>query len=43
MMKIADKESNKKISPIVTKVFLRGRKLSISLTRFHIAILFQSA
>ena len=26
---IADMESNKKLSPIVTKLFLRGRKLSI--------------
>ena len=28
---IADIESNKKLSPIVTKLFLRGRKLNISL------------
>ena len=28
---IADMESNKKLSPIVTELFLRGRKLSISL------------
>ena len=28
---IADMESNKKSSPIVTEVFLRGRKLNISL------------
>ena len=28
---IADMESNKKISPIVTRLFLRGRKLNISL------------
>ena len=28
---IADMESNKKLSPIVTELFLRGRKLNISL------------
>ena len=28
---IADKESNKKLSPIVTELFLRGSKLNISL------------
>ena len=28
---IADMKSNKKLSPIVTKLFLRGRKLNISL------------
>ena len=28
---IADTESNKRLSPIVTKLFLRGRKLNISL------------
>ena len=28
---ITDKESNKKLSPIVTELFLRGRKLIISL------------
>ena len=28
---IADVESNKKLSPIVTELFLRGRKLNISL------------
>ena len=28
---IADKEANKKLSPIVTKLFLRDRKLNISL------------
>ena len=28
---IADKEANKKISPIVTELFLRGRKLNILL------------
>ena len=38
---IADMESNEKISPIVTKLFLRGRKLNISL--LNIKILFQSA
>ena len=27
---IADMESNKKLSPIVTELFLRGRKLKIS-------------
>ena len=28
---IADMESNKKLSPIITELFLRGRKLKISL------------
>ena len=28
---IADMESNKELSPIVTKLFLRGRNLNISL------------
>ena len=28
---IADTESNKKLSPIVTELFLRGRKLNVSL------------
>ena len=28
---IADMESNKKLRPIVTELFLRGRKLNISL------------
>ena len=28
---IADKESNKKLSLIITELFLRGRKLNISL------------
>ena len=28
---IADIEANKKLSPIATKLFMRGRKLSISL------------
>ena len=28
---IADMEFNKKLSPIVTKLFLKGRKLNISL------------
>ena len=28
---IADMEANKKLSPIVTELFLRGRKLNISL------------
>ena len=28
---IVDMESNKKLSPIVTELFLRGRKLKISL------------
>ena len=35
-------ESNKKLIPIVTEVFLKGRKLNISLV-FFITILFQSA
>ena len=28
---IADMESNKKLSPIITQLFLRGRKLNVSL------------
>ena len=28
---IADMESNKKISPIITELFIKGRKLNISL------------
>ena len=28
---VADMESNKKLSPIVTELFLRGRKLNVSL------------
>ena len=36
---MADIESNKKIFPIITELFLRGRKL----TCFYITILFQSA
>ena len=39
---IADMESNKKISPKVTELILRRRKLNISLVCF-ITILFQSA
>ena len=39
---IADMESTKKLSPIVTELFLRGRKLNISLC-FYIIILFQKA
>ena len=39
---VADMESNKKLSPIVTELFLRGRKLNIS-RGFFITILFQSA
>ena len=38
---IADMVANKKLSPIVTELFLRGRKLNISL--FYLKILFQSA
>ena len=35
---IADMRSNKKLNPIVTELFIRGRKLNISL--FYHAILF---
>ena len=35
---IADKLSNKKFNPIVTKLFVRGRKLNISY--FYHTILF---
>ena len=38
----ADMESNKKLSPIVTELFLRETKLNISLV-FCITILFGSA
>ena len=38
---IADMESNKKLNPKVTELFLRGRKLDISLI-FYSTILFQS-
>ena len=38
---IVDMEANKKLSPIVTELLLRERKLNISL--FYIIILFQSA
>ena len=38
----ADMESNKKLSPIVTELFLRETKLNISLV-FYITILFGSA
>ena len=37
--KIADMESNKRLSPTVTELFLRRRQY---FTRFHITILFQS-
>ena len=39
---IADIEANKKLSPVVTELFLRGSKLNISLI-FYFTILFQSA
>ena len=39
---IADMEFNKKLSPKVTELLLRGRKLNNSLI-FYITILFQSA
>ena len=32
---IADMESNEKLSPKVTDLFLRGRKLNISLFLYH--------
>ena len=38
---IGHMEANKKFSPVVTELFLRGRKLDISLV--FITILFQSA
>ena len=38
---IADMESNKKLNPKVTELFLRGRKLNISII-FYSTILFQS-
>ena len=38
---IADMKVNKKPSPIITELFLKGRKLNISFA-FYITILFQS-
>ena len=32
---IADRLSNKKLNPIVTQLFIRGRKLNISLFLLH--------
>ena len=32
---IADMEANEKLSPIVTELFLRGRKLNTSLVLYH--------
>ena len=37
---IADMLSNKKLNPIVTKLFIRGRKLSISFVLLHSLIFF---
>ena len=39
---IADTEANKKLNPIVTDLFFRGRKINI-LTCFYTTILFQSS
>ena len=39
---IADMHSNKKLNPIVTELFIRGRKLNISfvvITQFYFAVL----
>ena len=36
---IADMLSNKKLNPIVTKLFIRGRKLNISLILLHNLVL----
>ena len=36
---IADILSNKKLNPIVTKLFIRGRKLNISLILLHNLVL----
>ena len=33
---IADLINNKKLNPVVTELFIRGRKLNISLLRNHI-------
>ena len=33
---IADMINNKKLNPVVTELFIRGRKLNISLLRNHI-------
>ena len=38
---IADMESNKKLNPIVTELFIRGRKLNILIV--FTSVLFQSA
>ena len=40
---IADKEFNKKLSFNVTELFLKGRKLNISLVLIFNTFLFQSA
>ena len=32
---IADMESNKKLSPVITELFLRGRKLNTSLVLYQ--------
>ena len=37
---IADMRSNKKLNPIVTELFIRGRKLNISIVFFY-TILFR--
>ena len=42
---IADMLSNKKLNPVVTKLFIRGRKLNISLvftTQESVILLFQN-
>ena len=39
---VADMFSNKKLNPVVTELFVRGRKLNISLvfiTQFYLAVL----
>ena len=40
---IADMESNKRLSPIATELFLRERKETQHFTCFYLTILFQSA
>ena len=39
---ISDMLSNKKLNPIVTELFIRGRKLNISLVFIYLISLFQN-
>ena len=35
---MADMPGNKKLNPIVTELFIRGRKLSVFITQSHFAV-----